>query len=130
MSNQIKYKNMKTNLQHHTQGLFTGKLPVTHPAVQMMINERIIKLEQLEKELYHKTEPQRKAYYAEKLQNMTMRLIHHIGLRKRDKKDSNARINLEALQGELLILINHKPEWAITYGLTPELANRLMQDYK
>lgn len=119
-----------THLQGMTQGLFLGKLPVTHPAVQMMINERIARETKLEQELYLKREPYRKAYFTEKMQNLTMRLIHYIGLRMRNKKDANIRECLESLQGELLILINFKPDWAVTFGMTGELANRLMQDYK
>lgn len=125
-----KYKDMKNEIRleaHHGQrelqrqrdrNYFGGFLPLNHPAVQMMINERIARQEALEREMYHKGALQRKAYYYEKLIGLTARIAHHFRLCARSPKDGQLAQLLTGLQAELLILWDHKPEWATQMGLT------------
>lgn len=112
-------------LQNLTSGLFNGKLPVNHPLVQMMINEKIAQQELEEAKAYWAGQPKRKGYFYEKLRNLTTKVIHYIKLKKQDK--SKAPLLL-GLQSELLILTNAKPDWTSSF-IDINVLRLLLQEY-
>lgn len=100
-----------TELQKQTAGLFNGKLPVNHPLVQMMINDRIAQKELLEAQANWRDQPKRKAYFYEKLTNLSNKVIHYIKCRKQDKHNSTITQALLLMQKDLLVLTNARPDW-------------------
>ena len=111
-----------------TSGLFQGKLPVNHPLVQMMINDKIARLELEEAKEYWANKPKRKAYFFEKMANLISRTLHHVRMRLNDKKNSTHKDNLLQLQKELLILTNAMPHWTTEY-LDSNVLRELLKEY-
>lgn len=117
--------NQITELQNATKGLFNGKLPVNHPLVQMMINDKIARLELEEAKEYWANQPKRKGYFYEKLRNLTAKVLHYIKMKKQDK--TKAKLLL-GLQSELLILTNAKPDWTSSF-IDVNVLRLLLQEY-
>lgn len=125
MQNDYQMKDIK-HLQEMTAGLFNGKLPVNHPLVQMMINDRIARMELEEAQANWRNQPKRKAYFAEKLSNLTTKVIHHIKMRKQGKGWGEL---LLTVQKDLLVLTNARPDWT-TSLMNVTTLRILLQEYK
>lgn len=101
---------------------------INHPAIQMMINETIIRQDNAAHNDYLAKAPARRAYYYEKLHNLLPRVIHHLKAHKRDKKDPIAKELALSIQKELRILLESNRGLAEHYGLTPDHVVMLLQE--
>lgn len=105
----------------------SNRQPINYAHVQMMINTKIATQDELAMADYLAKQPRRRAYFYEKLENLILRVSHHIVLHKRDKKNPDKKELAQSIQNELYILLQSNPGLAEHYGLTKGHQAMLLQ---
>lgn len=105
----------------------SGRLPLNHPIVQTIINDRIAQQELEAAQRFWEAAPKRRAYFYEKLVNLIHRTLHHITIVQTDKNRTTVE-NLKTVQKELFILTAVNQHMVTEY-ISLESLKKLLTDY-